>query len=79
MKLFLLDKKTGQIVQTILDTSPEYENTMNDISVAENYHRIYVLDTVSPQDIKVSFDPVTNTYYPAPATIVTPTINSAVL
>lgn len=78
MKIFLLDKKTGQITQTIPETSPEYETAMNDIAVTENYHRIIVQDTITLEQIEVSFDPITQTYYPT--IVVNPlAINTTVL
>ena len=64
MKLLLLDKKTGEITRSVLDSSAEYPELMNDVTVADTYHRIYVADDFPPEQIKTSFDPITQEYSP---------------
>lgn len=78
MKLLLLDKKTGEITRSVLDSSAEYQELMNDVTVAGTYHRIYVADDFPPEQIKTNFDPITDTYFPVIATNQQP-ISSTVL
>ena len=64
MKLLLLDKKTGEITRSVLDSSAEYQELMDNLTVADVYHRIYVADDMLPEQIKTSFDPITQEYSP---------------
>lgn len=78
MRLLLLDKKTGKIARSVLDSSTEYQELMDDVTVADAYHRIYVSDDMLTEQIKTSFDPITQEYSPIVGKP-QPPINSTIL
>ena len=63
MKLFLVSLKTGEIGDPIPDTSSEFSLEYSE-EILSAYTPVIGLDTAVASQIKVKFDPLTQSYYP---------------